>query len=210
LVVDDDPLLRVSIAELLQGAGYGVSVASDGAAALANLAVESQDLILLDQQMSNMTGDEVLLVTRHDPRISAIPVIMLSTVSVEKGGAFAAQLKKPFEAIGREIEMIALPYGARRIDFNEVRRRAALIRAQSWRTAVAALGDSPRGDEGSVPRSTWRAGSGVVCGGLSSSARRLISLRGSAQAFLELRVELAPVEDNELFTRSHSEFLKEV
>ena len=60
LVVDDEPALRELYTEVLQGAGYEVSTASDGAEALDRLHAESFDLLLLDIWMPRMNGLEVL------------------------------------------------------------------------------------------------------------------------------------------------------
>jgi CheY-like chemotaxis protein len=100
LVVDDDAFLRLSIADLLAAAGFIVYVAPDGAAALEILAKQTADLILLDQQMPTMSGDEFLRARESDQAIARIPVVMLSanTGVVMKG--VAALVRKPFTVMG--------------------------------------------------------------------------------------------------------------
>jgi CheY-like chemotaxis protein len=56
VVVDDQPAVRESMAELLRTAGYHVSVAESGAAALALLEHETVDLLLTDFAMPEMSG----------------------------------------------------------------------------------------------------------------------------------------------------------
>jgi two-component system chemotaxis response regulator CheY len=65
LIVDDEPVLRLTFAILLRKAGATVHVASDGLQALEILGHERIDLMLTDKQMPNMDG-MTLLQTLHD------------------------------------------------------------------------------------------------------------------------------------------------
>ncbi len=100
LVVDDDPFLRLSIADLLEDAGYIVSEASDGAVALGMLATQTADLILLDQQMPIMNGDEFLRARALDQALSQIPVVMLSATTTILLKGVGALVRKPFTVTG--------------------------------------------------------------------------------------------------------------
>jgi CheY-like chemotaxis protein len=60
LVVDDHPVNRLVLSELLKELGCEVSVAEDGAQALATTAGASFDLICLDRNMPGLSGDEVV------------------------------------------------------------------------------------------------------------------------------------------------------
>jgi CheY-like chemotaxis protein len=60
LVVDDHPINRLVMTEVFTHLGCAVSVAENGAQALAAAEVEHFDLICLDRQMPGMLGDEVL------------------------------------------------------------------------------------------------------------------------------------------------------
>jgi CheY-like chemotaxis protein len=60
LVVDDDRALRRALAGLLSQAGHAVETAGDGAAALARLAHEAFDIVLLDIGLPDMSGLDVL------------------------------------------------------------------------------------------------------------------------------------------------------
>jgi CheY-like chemotaxis protein len=100
LVVDDDPFLRLSVAELLAGAGFIVYQACDGADALGVLASQTADLILLDQKMPNMSGDEFLHARELDAVVSRIPVVMLSATTSTLLHGVAALVKKPFTSAG--------------------------------------------------------------------------------------------------------------
>lgn len=96
LVIDDDPFLRLSVAELLAAAGFIVYEACDGAAGLGVLASETADLILLDQKMPIMSGDEFLRARALDAVLARIPVVMLSATMSSLPEGVAALITKPF------------------------------------------------------------------------------------------------------------------
>ena len=80
LLVDDDELFRESLALNLVDAGFAVSEADSGAAALALLkAGPAPDLVLLDWKMPGMNGIELLRRMREDG--VGLPVIFLTALS---------------------------------------------------------------------------------------------------------------------------------
>jgi len=79
LVVDDEREVRQVLHEFLAGRGYDVVQAGSGAEALALLAREPLDLILLDVSMPGMDGVETL--KRITALESPVPVIMVTANS---------------------------------------------------------------------------------------------------------------------------------
>jgi CheY-like chemotaxis protein len=68
LVVDDDEAVRQTVCRLLEGAGYPVFQASDGATALDLLRTSDRPLVvLLEYVMPRLTGYAVLDAAAHDP-----------------------------------------------------------------------------------------------------------------------------------------------
>ncbi len=78
LVVDDDASNREMLARRLIRLGHSVSVAENGQRALAALQDGRFDLMLLDIQMPELNGYEVLERLKADPAMRDLPVIVLS------------------------------------------------------------------------------------------------------------------------------------
>ena len=88
LLVEDDPgdVLLVREAFAHNRVQNEITVASDGVYALERLRDVEQplpDLILLDLNLPRQDGREVLTEIRADPRLTAIPVIILTTSDAE-------------------------------------------------------------------------------------------------------------------------------
>ena len=76
LIVDDEPRIRQMIREYLEHEGFSCTEATDGSAALAQLAATSFDLVLLDIMMPFVDGMTCLREIRA--RKITTPVIMLT------------------------------------------------------------------------------------------------------------------------------------
>jgi DNA-binding response OmpR family regulator len=100
LVVDDDADVRTLVGELLKRAGYQVSEAPDGRAALRALYDERPDLVLLDVSMPELDGWGTLERIRE---LSDVPVVMLS--------ALGAELEKVRALRGGADDYVTKPFG---------------------------------------------------------------------------------------------------
>jgi CheY-like chemotaxis protein len=80
LVVDDDPSIRESLADLLHDEGYTVMTAVNGKDALARLRASHTTpcVILLDLMMPVMSGPEFYDELRNDPSLADIPIVVIS------------------------------------------------------------------------------------------------------------------------------------
>jgi len=96
LVVDDDELIRATLGDFLRDEGFRALLASDGAQALSLLGPGSPQpsLIILDLGMPNMDGWQFLERQAKAPRLSAIPVIVVTADRIANAGA-ATVLRKP-------------------------------------------------------------------------------------------------------------------
>lgn len=82
LIVDDEPLNLALLTGLL-GPSYRTRAARSGPSALAMVARERPDLILLDVMMPEMDGYEVLRRLQADPASAGIPVIFVTALGAE-------------------------------------------------------------------------------------------------------------------------------
>src|SRR5215212_5744476 len=80
LVVDDNKVNRILLARGLEGDGHKVETAENGKQALDMLRRDSFDLVLLDIEMPEMNGYEVLETCLQDPELRDIPIIMTSSL----------------------------------------------------------------------------------------------------------------------------------
>ncbi|MEJ6115322.1 response regulator [Aeromonas salmonicida] len=102
LVVDDEPINLHILRHLLQPCGYRILPSSDGHDALAKLAQEPVDLILLDVMMPTLSGFDVCRRLREQHPKDKLPVLLLTALNqpkdIEEGfNAWANDyLVKPF------------------------------------------------------------------------------------------------------------------
>ena len=121
LVVDDSLTVRKITTRLLAREGYAVASARDGVDALQWLADQTADAILLDIEMPRMDGFEFARTIRNDPRLSSIPIIMITSRTADKHRARAAELGieaylgKPFqeEELLRHLKRLVAEHVAR-------------------------------------------------------------------------------------------------
>jgi putative two-component system response regulator len=78
LAVDDDPLQRMMIAEILVPPRYAVTLADTGAAALALLGEQDFDVVLLDRNMPDIGGDDTCRRIRGELGLTLLPVLMVT------------------------------------------------------------------------------------------------------------------------------------
>ncbi|MBE6667238.1 MAG: response regulator transcription factor [Ruminococcaceae bacterium] len=76
LVVDDDKNTRMFFRALLEGAGYTVTVAENGEAALSAMKSTCVDLVVLDVMMPKMDGYEFTKILRQSN--NNLPILMVS------------------------------------------------------------------------------------------------------------------------------------
>ncbi len=101
LVVDDDPDIREVIKDRLESLGYGVLTASNGKECLGLLEKKSPQMILLDIEMPEMNGLEVLReIRKRESNVSVLMITAYGTIerAVEamREGAYDF-IPKPFE-----------------------------------------------------------------------------------------------------------------
>lgn len=103
LVVDDSLSMRRALNQFLQDAGFRVRLARDGIEAIQAVEEQSPDLLIVDLEMPRMNGLELTAHLRGRDATKALPVIMLTSRSMQKHRQQAelagvnAYLTKPFQ-----------------------------------------------------------------------------------------------------------------
>lgn len=101
LIVDDEFGIGELLTDLLVDQGFRVKTAANGKQALAQIAEEKPDLVMLDFMMPIMNGAATLKALASDPATRDIPVVLMSSlhesmITTECNG-YAAFLRKPFK-----------------------------------------------------------------------------------------------------------------
>ena len=103
-VADDNVAILQGLKRALSATGYEVETAENGRAALDLLqsAPRAPDLLLLDVMMPEVSGLQVLEAMRTDPRLSKVPVLLITATTDEaltaavEGDDCVELLAKPF------------------------------------------------------------------------------------------------------------------
>jgi len=120
LIVDDFSTMRRIIKNLLRDLGFqNTHEADDGQTALPMLQSGNFDFLVTDWNMPGMQGIDLLKAVRADPKLSSLPVLMVTAESKREQIVEAAQagvngyIVKPFtaqtlqEKIGKIFERVA-------------------------------------------------------------------------------------------------------
>jgi DNA-binding response OmpR family regulator len=105
LVVEDEPLLRDGLLDLLQGAGYAVEVAADGATAAQRGLDPAIELIVLDLMLPKLGGLEVCQRVRKAR--PCLPILMLTARGAEDDKVLGLK-------VGAD-DYVTKPFGAREL-----------------------------------------------------------------------------------------------
>jgi two-component system, cell cycle response regulator DivK len=107
LVVEDQPDNRQIIRDMLADTGYEIAEAENGEEALAAIAKQRPDLILMDIQLPVMDGYAATRRIKTDPALKSIPVIAVTSY------ALSGEEKKAREA-GCD-DYVPKPYSPRQL-----------------------------------------------------------------------------------------------
>ncbi len=141
LNVDDNDINRYATSRILKNAGFHVQEAESGAEAL-RLAAQNPNLILLDVNLPDISGFDVLRTIKSNSELSSIPVIHLSASFVraedkveglEKGAD--GYLTRPIEPS----ELVATIHSVLRMRAAE---EVARVMAREWQSTFDAIADA--------------------------------------------------------------------
>jgi adenylate cyclase len=80
LVIDDNRVNRLLVGRTLEQFGHRVAFAENGRLALEMLRTRPADLVLLDIEMPEMDGYQMLEALQADPKLRDIPIVMMSSL----------------------------------------------------------------------------------------------------------------------------------
>jgi adenylate cyclase len=140
LVVDDVAKNVKLLADVLAVRGYRTSTAASGEEALASIAADAPDLVLLDVMMPGLSGYDVCRAIRADPAHAMLPVVLVTALDPAQERAKGLEagaddfLSKPVS----QAELIARVRSLLRIKtlYDEVQRHKAEL--QGWNATLEA------------------------------------------------------------------------
>jgi CheY-like chemotaxis protein len=92
LIADDSLYIRQSLRQTLLRSGYRVLEARDGVEAMDMLLRQRPAVLILDLEMPNLNGYEVLNLIRREPALASLQIIMMTARSSEKHYQRAGEL----------------------------------------------------------------------------------------------------------------------
>ena len=122
LIVEDNEHAAYLLRTLLERAGYAVVVSPDGRDALAKLgAMDPVDVVILDLMLPYVSGYQVLIEARQNPKWQRVPIVVVTGRTLEMDAVRALEtgandfVRKPFspdELIARVRRAIELQRSA--------------------------------------------------------------------------------------------------
>jgi type IV pilus assembly protein PilB len=92
LIVDDDPTIRIILRKILENQGCRVEETADGAEALAVIAGQTPDMIIVDLNMPGLDGYGVIRGVRDSLGLADVPVLILTSDPDEESQVEALEL----------------------------------------------------------------------------------------------------------------------
>ena len=108
LVVEDDPVNQMILADFLAANGYQTVAASSGPEGIERFERDTPDLLLIDVQLPRKNGFELLREIKGRPEGKATPILLMSAVyndrdqssrTLELGTLADGYLSKPFDLV---------------------------------------------------------------------------------------------------------------
>lgn len=151
LVVDDDPVIRRVVAMQVEQLGHRVFEANSGRQALAILAEQTVDAVLLDVVMPDMSGLDVLHRIKADRKTEGLPVLIMTGLADQDLRLSALGLGAE-ELLSKPVDRLEL--GAR---LRNILKLKALVDQVGKRSGGADRGDTQELQVQRAESAAWRA-----------------------------------------------------
>jgi len=113
LVVDDEADVVRTVTKALEARGHTITIARDGAEAIAAVAENRPDLLVIDLAIPKIDGAEVARRLKADPATRAVPILMMSASylameAVAEGQGADEFVVKPFlrDTLVKQVERL--------------------------------------------------------------------------------------------------------
>jgi len=83
LIVEDNELNMKLFEDLLQSYGYSTRKATSGSEALQSIRHSPPDLIIMDVQIPEISGTEVIAILKHDETLRSIPILAVTAFAMK-------------------------------------------------------------------------------------------------------------------------------
>jgi DNA-binding response OmpR family regulator len=120
LLIEDEPAVSLVLSLVLKGGGFDACIAATGTDGLRLAEEQNHDLILSDIDLPDMDGFEICRRFKLNPKLQAIPIILMSGRLAEGNEARALKLgaadylSKPFRAASVLAKISVLIRGAKK------------------------------------------------------------------------------------------------
>jgi len=104
LLVDDEPAIIETLAEVLVWEGFDVVTAANGKDGLAKLEQMTPDLAIIDYMMPVMDGVQMIRAMRAHPAYADIPVLVITAAPI----AVPEDIRKSTAILGKPFDVAAL------------------------------------------------------------------------------------------------------
>ena len=147
LIVDDEIRNRKLLEALLRSEGYATMSAASGTDALAAIAQQAPDLVLLDVMMPDMDGFHVARTLKGDASTSHIPIIML-TASADRHSRLAGLESGAEDFLNKPVDRAELWLRVRNLlrvkAYGDLLQNQSLLLEQQVQARTASLLESDR------------------------------------------------------------------
>ena len=106
MIVEDNALNMRLFNDLLEASGYATVCLSEGAAVMDTMRTQMPDLVLMDIQLPEMSGFDLIAQVKADAEIAPIPVIAITAFAMRgdedkiKSAGFQDYIAKPISVLG--------------------------------------------------------------------------------------------------------------
>ena len=136
LIAEDDRAIRYGLATALRAEGFAVVEAADGQSALAAIAADRPDAVLLDLKMPGKDGLAVL--AELGPMLAELPVIVVTAYG-RSSAAIEAMRRGAYDYLSKPFDLDEVALILRRA----LRQRDLAAEVRSLRSRVAAADEEP-------------------------------------------------------------------